>query len=146
MGEARRDDLHRFRQEPRQSRCGPLETEIMMAPETAHKKEVLAKNTAQTAATENLRPVVAERSAASLGSYRALDDRHHVEALAMAEKSERILRRPEVERVTGLSRSSIYEWMRRGEFPQPVALGARLVGWRQRDIAAWIAAREPKRA
>ncbi|PSJ19006.1 hypothetical protein CVH10_25105, partial [Halomonas sp. ND22Bw] len=30
----------------------------------------------------------------------------------------RILRRPEVERLTGLSRSSIYDAMRRGEFPR----------------------------
>jgi len=58
---------------------------------------------------------------------------------------ERILRRPEVEARTGLSRSSIYLWMSRREFPQPVPLGNRLVGWRERDIEAWITAREPKR-
>ena len=58
--------------------------------------------------------------------------------------AERILRRPDVEARTGLSRSTIYEWMKRGEFPQPVALGARLVGWSETDIEAWLAARESK--
>ncbi|WP_443217137.1 helix-turn-helix transcriptional regulator [Seohaeicola sp. 4SK31] len=42
--------------------------------------------------------------------------------------AERILRRPEVEARTGLSRSTIYLWIQQGEFPKPVALGARLVG------------------
>jgi prophage regulatory protein len=36
--------------------------------------------------------------------------------------------------------------MARDEFPQPVALGARLVGWRESDIEAWLAAREVKAA
>ena len=60
--------------------------------------------------------------------------------------AERILRRPAVEQRTGLSRSTIYDWMKRGEFPQPVALGARLVGWRESDIQAWLEARESKAA
>lgn len=56
--------------------------------------------------------------------------------------AERILRRPDVEARTGLSRSTIYQWMKEGTFPQPVALGARLVGWRESDIEAWLQARE----
>jgi prophage regulatory protein len=63
--------------------------------------------------------------------------------MAMAE---RILRRPAVESMTGLSRSTIYDWMKRGEFPQPVALGARLVGWKESEIQAWLEAREVKAA
>ena len=60
--------------------------------------------------------------------------------------AECILRRPGVEARTGLSRSTIYDWMKRGEFPQPVALGARLVGWRESDIEAWLEARETRAA
>lgn len=60
--------------------------------------------------------------------------------------AERILRRPDVEARTGLSRSTLYAWMAAGDFPKPVALGARLVGWRESDIEAWLAAREPKAA
>ena len=63
--------------------------------------------------------------------------------MAMAEC---ILRRPGVEARTGLFRSTIYDCMKRGEFPQPVALGARLVGWRESDIEAWLQAREVKAA
>lgn len=58
--------------------------------------------------------------------------------------SEKLMRRPEVEARTGLSRSTIYEWMKRGEFPQPVKLGARLVAWRENDVTAWLEARETK--
>ena len=57
----------------------------------------------------------------------------------------RIIRRPDVERVTGLARSTIYDFMSRGEFPQPVKLGARAVGWRENDVLAWIAARQPRK-
>lgn len=59
---------------------------------------------------------------------------------------ERILRRPEVEIRTGLSRSTLYAWISQGEFPRPVALGARLVGWRESDVSAWLAARPEKGA
>jgi len=55
-----------------------------------------------------------------------------------------ILRRPLVEARTGLARSTIYEWMKQGTFPKPVALGARLVGWRESDIDAWLDTRKSK--
>lgn len=60
--------------------------------------------------------------------------------------AERILRRPEVEARTGLSRSTIYQWMKDGQFPQPIKLGARLVAWRESDVNAWLEARETKAA
>lgn len=47
---------------------------------------------------------------------------------------DRILRRPEVEAATGLSRSSIYARMSRGEFPRPVRIGTRAVGWVETEI------------
>lgn len=55
-----------------------------------------------------------------------------------------LLRRPDVETRTGLSRSTIYDWMKRGEFPQPVKLGARLVAWRESDVTAWLESREQR--
>lgn len=60
--------------------------------------------------------------------------------------AETLLRRPEVEHRTGLSRSTIYDWMKRGEFPAPVALGARLVAWCESDVNAWLESRETKSA
>ena len=53
----------------------------------------------------------------------------------------RILRLPEVLRITGLSRASIYRLVRSGTFPQSGALTARTVGWFSTDVDAWIAAR-----
>jgi prophage regulatory protein len=58
--------------------------------------------------------------------------------------AETLLRRPDVETRTGLSRSTIYEWMKRGEFPQPVKLGVRIVAWRESDVTAWLEACKTK--
>lgn len=60
--------------------------------------------------------------------------------------SDKILRRPDVERITGLARSTIYDWLHKGEFPKPVRLGARAVGWRESDVLAWVASRKPRAA
>ena len=54
--------------------------------------------------------------------------------------SERILRRPDVEKATGLSRSSIYSKISSGTFPKAVKLGENSVGWKETDIQGWIAA------
>ncbi|MGY3437024.1 MULTISPECIES: helix-turn-helix transcriptional regulator [unclassified Marinovum] len=58
--------------------------------------------------------------------------------------AEKLIRRPEVEARTGLSRSTLYDWMKRGDFPQPVKLGARLVAWRESDVTAWLQTRETR--
>lgn len=54
---------------------------------------------------------------------------------------DRIMRRNEVENLCGIARSTIYSWIARGEFPQPVRLGTRNVGWRESDIAEWLQGR-----
>lgn len=48
-----------------------------------------------------------------------------------------ILRREEVERVTGLPRSSLYERIKKGDFPKPIKLSAKSVGWLETEVAAW---------
>lgn len=60
--------------------------------------------------------------------------------------AEKLLRRPEVESLTGLSRSTLYDWMKRGKFPQPVKLGTRLVAWRENDIGGWLESRQQRNA
>lgn len=52
-----------------------------------------------------------------------------------------LLRLPAVKARTGLSRSSIYLRIKRGNFPAPFALGARSVGWLESEVVAWIADR-----
>ncbi len=57
---------------------------------------------------------------------------------------ERILRTPEVVRVTGLSKTTIWRRVRSGDFPAPIRLGglaARSVGWREGEIEHWIVTR-----
>lgn len=54
---------------------------------------------------------------------------------------ERMLRRKEVENLTGRSRSAIYEGMASGTFPKPVKIGARAVAWPESVIRGWIAER-----
>jgi prophage regulatory protein len=49
-----------------------------------------------------------------------------------------ILRRPQVEERTGLSRSTIYARMQFGTFPRPILLGDRAVGWLEHEIDDWI--------
>jgi prophage regulatory protein len=49
-----------------------------------------------------------------------------------------ILRLPEVKLRVGLSRSAIYLAISREEFPRPVQLGARAVGWLESEIEDWI--------
>ena len=42
---------------------------------------------------------------------------------------------------TGLSRSTLYAYMREGRFPQPVAISERCVAWVEGEVDAWIAQR-----
>lgn len=60
--------------------------------------------------------------------------------------NERILRLPEVKTRTGLSRSSIYNFIRDKKFPLGINLGIRSVGWRSSEIDAWIESRTSKKA
>lgn len=59
---------------------------------------------------------------------------------------DRLLRRPDVQSVTGLSRSTLYAMMAEGAFPKPVKLGKRAVGWRTSDVAAWLESRKESAA
>jgi len=52
-----------------------------------------------------------------------------------------ILRLPAIKTNTGLSRSTIYLRIAQGEFPKPVSLGGRAVGWPAHEVAALNAAR-----
>jgi prophage regulatory protein len=50
-------------------------------------------------------------------------------------------RRKAVQQRVGLSRSTLYLLISRGEFPPPVRIGARAVAWDTRDVDAWIASK-----
>ncbi|MGQ3890717.1 helix-turn-helix transcriptional regulator [Legionella sp. CNM-4043-24] len=49
-----------------------------------------------------------------------------------------ILRLPAVKSRTGLSRSTIYLRMSKGDFPSSISLGDRAVGWIEAEITDWL--------
>jgi prophage regulatory protein len=57
------------------------------------------------------------------------------------DKPEKIIRLKQVKMRCGLSRSTLYNRIATGEFPRPIALGPRSVGWIESEIDAWITAR-----
>jgi prophage regulatory protein len=52
----------------------------------------------------------------------------------------RLLRRREVERLTSLTRSTIYSRVAEGTFPKPVPIGPMRVGWVESEILEWLKA------
>jgi prophage regulatory protein len=60
-------------------------------------------------------------------------------------KTKTFLRRKEVERRTGLPTSTLYDKVKRGEFPKPVPLGPQIVGWVEDEVDGWQAQRIAER-
>lgn len=48
-----------------------------------------------------------------------------------------LLRLPTVMQLTGLGRSTIYRLMASQEFPRPVRISRRAIGWRSIDVSRW---------
>ncbi len=57
----------------------------------------------------------------------------------------KVLRLNAVVLATGLARSTIYKLIGSGEFPRPVPLTGRCVGWIESEVAAWIQSRVEER-
>ena len=55
--------------------------------------------------------------------------------------NDRLLHRAEVEKRTGLARSTIYRMMRAGRFPLPLRISERAVRWRSSDVHEYIESR-----
>lgn len=55
--------------------------------------------------------------------------------------NERLIRRREVENLTGLKRSILYAMARDGRFPAPLKLSRRCSAWQESKVRDWIAAR-----
>ena len=50
----------------------------------------------------------------------------------------KVIRLPVVKDKTGLSRSSIYLRMSKGDFPKSISLGDRAIGWLESDVEQWL--------
>jgi|OpeIllAssembly_1097287.scaffolds.fasta_scaffold2374680_1 prophage regulatory protein len=57
----------------------------------------------------------------------------------------RVLRLPEVLLRTGKRRTSLLQAVRRGDFPRPIHLGPRAIGFVESEVEAWIDARMVER-
>lgn len=57
----------------------------------------------------------------------------------------KILRLKDVIDITGLARSTIYKLISQRDFPKPVSLGDRCVGWVESEVHDWILARIAER-
>lgn len=62
----------------------------------------------------------------------------------MPSQTESILRLPHVGQVTSLGKTTIRRLVTRGEFPPPIRLSARAVGWRAGDVQQWLDSRSRK--
>lgn len=56
--------------------------------------------------------------------------------------TEEILRKPAVLALVGMKSTWLHEAVKAGEFPAPIRLGARAVGWRRSEVESWLASRE----
>ena len=66
---------------------------------------------------------------------------HVVHESRPAPLRDRLLRLPEVQRLSGLGKSSIYALMKSGEFPKAVRLHSRLVCWSEAAVLTWVQSR-----
>ena len=64
------------------------------------------------------------------------------ERLSKLTRPIRMLRRDEVEKVADVCRATIYDLMRKGQFPSSVKLtGGRAVRWIEEEVQEWLANR-----
>jgi prophage regulatory protein len=52
-----------------------------------------------------------------------------------------ILKLPQVQAKTGLGKTRVYGLVKSGDFPKPVRLGKKAVGWLEHELDEWILAR-----
>ena len=53
----------------------------------------------------------------------------------------KVLRLPEASERVGLGRSAIYQKIETGDFPRPIKLGQRAIGFIEAELDAWLEAR-----
>ncbi|MFJ1336812.1 helix-turn-helix transcriptional regulator [Pseudomonas caricapapayae] len=63
--------------------------------------------------------------------------------MAQTDGIDRLLRLPDVLRITGMGRNTVYTRIKEGAFPKQVKIGPKSVAWRQSDITEWMASLNP---
>lgn len=52
--------------------------------------------------------------------------------------NDKIIRLRQVMEQTGMKKTTIYEKIKKHEFPEPIRLGSNFSGWLESDVQAWI--------
>ena len=65
----------------------------------------------------------------------------HESAASYIPLNARFLRLPAVMEITGLTKSTLLGCVKTGEFPRPIALSRRCVGWIRADVDKWADSR-----
>jgi prophage regulatory protein len=60
------------------------------------------------------------------------------------DNQKRIIRLRQVLAQVGLSRATVYKMIGRSEFPKPVQIGQRCVGWLVEEINSWLKSGPPR--
>jgi prophage regulatory protein len=77
----------------------------------------------------------------NIGKNRSTTAPHEVppaHATKQHQPLEQLLPLTDVENITGLKKSKLYQLIAEDGFPKPYRLGARSVRWKSSDIQAWI--------
>ena len=53
-------------------------------------------------------------------------------------EEERLVRKPEIQKLLGISRSSLGRWIKTGKFPQPSFIQSQRSYWKFKDVVDWI--------
>jgi prophage regulatory protein len=62
-----------------------------------------------------------------------------------SQRSIRFIRLPEVKKMTGLGKTTLYGMVKDGEFPAPVKIGGRAVAWVESEVDQWAVGRLAER-
>jgi prophage regulatory protein len=66
--------------------------------------------------------------------------------IASATEKDRLLRLPDVEKLTGCGKSTVYGLMAAGKFPKNLRITRRLSCWKESDVQRWIAEQSAAKA
>ena len=59
-------------------------------------------------------------------------------ALVGSRQGERLLRLRDVLAIVGMSRAHVYNLIKQGHFPRPIALGSNCARWVQSEVQTWV--------
>jgi prophage regulatory protein len=110
------------------SRANQLGSTASSDPSTRHERQLGAPEEKAAANTPYREPKHSQKP-----RHKSPGDR-----LEVIPSSERFIRRREVQRLTGLSRSSLYRLIAEKDFPPAIQLSSNTVAWLESEINAWI--------